>query len=124
MTSWTTDELNTFGVADEIGIEPLRRDGTLRNSVTIWIVRLGDALYVRSAYGRRAGWFRAAQMGHEGRLRAGSMEKDVRFVDADPKLNDAIDNAYRAKYRSHGASYVNMMIAAEARSATLKLIPK
>jgi hypothetical protein len=48
---------------------------------------------------------------------------DVAVV-ADAKLNDEIDGAYRNKYRRHGASYVNMMISPEARSATIKLVPR
>ena len=48
---------------------PLRRDGTLRKPVTIWVVRLGDYLYIRSVYGRTPSWFRAAQVRHEGHRR-------------------------------------------------------
>ena len=124
METWTHDELSKFEAADEVGIAPLRRDGRAVKPVTIWIVRLGDELYIRSAYGRRAGWFRATQARHEGRLGAGSIDKGVSFVDADPRLNDAIDDAYRTKYRNHGATYVNMMVSANARSTTLRVIPK
>jgi hypothetical protein len=61
MTAWTRDELNKIGTPDELQIAALRRDGTLRNPVTIWAVRLGDDLYVRSVNGRTAAWFRGAQ---------------------------------------------------------------
>jgi len=121
MTTWTRDELDKIGAAEELQIVPLRRDDTLRKPVTIWVVRHSDDLYVRSAYGRRAAWFRGAQVRHEGRIRAGGIEKDVIFLDADPKLNDEIDAVYRTKYRRHGATYVNMVVSPEARSATIKL---
>jgi hypothetical protein len=124
MTTWTRDELNKIGTAEEIKIAPLRRDGTPRNPVAIWIVRLGDDLYVRSAYGRSSAWFRGAQLRHEGRISTDGVEKDVVFLDADPNLNDEIDNAYRTKYRRHGAQYINMMVSPEARSATIKLAPR
>jgi len=125
MTTWTSDELNKIGTADELEIAPLRRDGTLRNPVTIWVVRLGDDLYVRSYGGRGGSWFRAAKARHEGRIWAGGVEKDVTFVEeSDPGVNDQIDAAYRAKYRGHGASYVNDMVAPEARAATIKLAPR
>ena len=52
MTKWTSEELTKIGTAEELRIASLRRDGTLRNPVTIWVVRLGDDLYVRSANGR------------------------------------------------------------------------
>jgi hypothetical protein len=38
-------------------------------------------------------------MRHEGRMRAGGVEKDVIFMDADANLSDEIGAAYRAKYR-------------------------
>jgi hypothetical protein len=125
MTAWTSNEFNKIGTAEELQIAPLRRDGTLRKPVTIWVVRLGDSLYVRAASGRTAAWFRGAQVRHEGHIRAGGVEKDVTFVEeADPDINDQIDNAYRAKYRRYAASYVNPMVAPEARSATIRLVPR
>lgn len=42
MAAWTNDELTQFGDAEELEIAPERRDGTLRNPVTIWVVRTGD----------------------------------------------------------------------------------
>ena len=124
MTTWTSDELDKIGRAEELRIAPLRRDGTLRNPVTVWVVRHGDDLYVRSWRGRTAAWFRGVQVCHEGRIRAGGVEKDVTFVDADPDINDQIDTAYRTKYRRYGARYVDPMVAPEARAATIKIVPR
>jgi hypothetical protein len=124
MTTWTSDELNRIGSADELQIASLRRDGALRKPVTIWVVRHGGDLYVRSAYGRTAAWFRGTQLRHEGHIKAGSVDKDVIFVDAHPALNDQIDAAYRSKYRRYGARWVDPMVAPEARSATIKLVPR
>jgi hypothetical protein len=124
MTRWTSDELNKIGGAKELEIASLRRDGTMRKPVTIWVVRIGDDLYVRSAYGRTAAWFRGTQVRHEGRISAGGIEKDVVFDDADPAVGDQIDAAYRNKYRRHGAQYVDPMVAPEARSTTIKLVPR
>jgi hypothetical protein len=53
MPVWTSDELNTIGAAEELDLGSVRRDGTLRNPGTIWVVRHGDDLYVRSVNGRR-----------------------------------------------------------------------
>jgi hypothetical protein len=124
MTTWTSDELDKIGRADELQIAPLRRDGTLRNPVTVWVVRHGDDLYVRSWRGRTAAWYRTAQVRNEGRIWAGGVEKDVTFVDADPDINDAIDAAYRTKYHRYSDSYVRPMISPEARATTLKLVPR
>jgi hypothetical protein len=124
MTTWTSHGLNKIGTTEELRIASLRRDGTLRNPVTIWVVRLGDDLYVRSVNGRTAAWFRGTQVRHEGHIRAGGVDKDVAFVDTDPGINDQIDAAYRTKYRRYAASIVNSIISPEARSATIKLVPR
>lgn len=125
MTTWTSDELNKIGRAEELKIAPLGRDGKLRTPVTIWVVRHGDNLYVRSRYGRTSSWFRGTQNRHEGHSRAGGVDKDVTFVEeTDPGINGQIDNAYRTKYRRHGAQYVNAIVAPEARATTIKLVPR
>ena len=123
MTTWTNDELGKIGSTEEIELASLRGDGTWRKPVTIWVVRNGDDLYVRSVNGRTSAWFRGTQVRHEGRIQAGGIDKDVSFVDADPGINDQIDEAYRTKYRRYGSSIVNTIITPEARSSTIKLVP-
>ncbi len=39
MTEWTSDELDTIGNAGELRLTTQRPDGTLRNPVTIWVIR-------------------------------------------------------------------------------------
>lgn len=124
MTTWTSEELNKIGTADELEIAPRRRDSTLRKPVTIWVVRVSDDLYVRSYRGRGGAWFRAAQVRREGRIRAGGVEKEVAFVaETDPAINDQIDAAYHTKYRRY-PQYVAPMVTAEARATTIKLAPR
>jgi hypothetical protein len=48
MTTWTDDELNAIDGADEMEIASLRRDGSMRKPVIIWVVRVGDRVFVRS----------------------------------------------------------------------------
>ncbi len=123
MTTWTSDELNKIGTAEELQIASLRQDGTLRKPVTIWVVRLGDDLYVRSVNGRSGTWFRGTQVRHEGHIQAVGINKDVTFVDADTGINDQIDAAYRIKYRRYAANIVGSIMTPEARSSTIKLVP-
>jgi hypothetical protein len=125
MTTWTNDELIKVGAAYELRIASLRRDGTLRNPVIIWVVRQGDDLYVRSVNGRTSAWFRGVQVRHEGHIRAGGVDKDVTFVEDDGEagLNDQIDAAYRAKY-GYPSSAVSHITSPEARAATIKLEPR
>jgi hypothetical protein len=121
MTTWTSDELNKIEKAEELQLASLRRDGTLRKPVTIWVIRLDDDLYVRCVNGREGAWFRGTQVRHEGRVWAGGVEKDVSFVDADPDLNDRVDAIYRTKYRRYAANIVGSILTPKARSSTLKL---
>ena len=125
MTTWTSDELEKIGNAVELEISSLRRDGTLRKPVTIWVVRIDANLYVRSYRGRGSAWFRGTQVRHEGHIQAGGIDKDVTFVEeADPDINAQIDTVYRTKYRQHGAQYVDPMVVPEAQAATIKLVPR
>ena len=73
MGRWTSDELDRIGGAVELEIAPARPDGTLRQPVTIWVVRHGDDLYVRSVNGRTSSWFRGAQARHEAHIEAGGV---------------------------------------------------
>lgn len=123
MAAWTHDELTRIGAAEELEIATLRGDGTLRRPVTIWVVRHGDALYIRPIHGRTSSWFRAAQERHEGHIAAGGVEKDVRLVETDDR-NDEIDAAYRSKYGRYSASVVGTVVSPQARDATLKLEPR
>ncbi len=124
MSSWTNDELNKIGAAEELLIASQRNDGTLRKQVIIWVVRVGDELYVRAVYGRTSAWFRGAQVRHQGAIQAGGVEKDVTFVEEpDPEINQLVDAAYRAKYRRYAASIIESIVSAIARAATIKLVP-
>lgn len=123
MTTWTNDELNKIGKADELQISSLRDDGTLRNPVTIWVVRVGDDLYVRAVKGRSGPWYRGTQTRHEGHIQSGGVKKDVFFVEEkDPGINDLIDIAYLTKY-IHYPQYVAPMVTPEVKAATIKLVP-
>lgn len=124
MTAWTNEELSRIAAADELRIAALREDGTLRPAVPIWVVRVGDDLDVRSVNGPTAAWYRGTQARPEGRIAAAGQEKEVRFVAADPARADAIDAAYRAKYRRYAASIVDHIVSAGARSATLQIVPR
>ena len=124
MAAWTHDELDRIGEAEELEIAALRPDGTLRKPVPVWVVRVGDDLYVRSGYGDRAAWYRATQRRREGHVWAGGIEKDVTFTEADPAANYRIDAAYRSKYRGHEARWLDPMVTAEARATTIKLLPR
>lgn len=126
MAAWISDELNKIGNAEELEIASLRSDGTLRKARTIWVVRVGDELFVRSVNGRGSDWFRGVLTRHEGRIEAGGVKKDVSFVEVgtDDQIHDRIDEVYRTKYRRYAANIVNTTVTPQARSATVKLVPR
>jgi len=124
MTAWPSDELEKIAAADELQLASARPDGGLRKPVTIWVVRLGDDIYVRSVNGRNSHWFRGVEDRHEGHIHAGGVDKDVRFVEAGDDVNDEIEAAYRTKYRHYNASVVDPLFTPGAKAATLELVPR
>ena len=123
MTTWTNEELDKIGIAEELRIATLRRDGTRRKPVIIWVVRVDDDLYVRCVNGREGAWFRGVLTRHEGRIRAGRVEKNVKFVEeTNPDINTKIDEAYLTKYQRY-PQWVAPMVIPDVRAATIKLVP-
>jgi len=123
MSAWTEDELGRIGRATELEISSRRPDGTLRPFVTIWAVRSGDSIYVRSAYGWNNGWFQLALKAERGRVRAGGVERDVAFVQPGADAAEPVTSAYHAKYDHYGSRMVGTVVNAEAVRATLKVTP-
>jgi hypothetical protein len=124
MDDWTAEELDKIGAADELEIAALRPDGSLRPTTTIWVVRVGDDLFVRSVRGRGGGWFRSVRRRPEGRIRAGGVTRDVAFQEPDDADHDAIDRAYLTKYARYPSAYVDPMVSPDATAATLRLIAR
>jgi hypothetical protein len=124
MAAWTEDELRRIGGADELEIASVRPDGTQRAPRPIWVVRVGDDLYVRAAYGAGSGWHRIARASGQARISAGGVEKDVTVEDADLGVLDAVDGAYREKYGSRYSSIVESITDADHRATTLRLMPR
>ena len=124
MSGWATGELDRLAAAEELQLASRRRDGSLRPYVTMWVVRVGDEVYVRSAYGPDNPWYRRATASGVGRIRAGEVERDVSFADADPGVHGDIDAAYHAKYDRHGPRIVGTVVGPGAASVTIRLAPR
>lgn len=121
MTTWTPEELDRVGQAEELQLATRRRQGGLSRYVTMWVVRVGDDLYVRSAYGPDNPWYRRARAAGAGRVRAGGVERDVTFASADAAVQGDIDAAYHAKYDRYGPPIVGSVTGRDAHSLTVRL---
>lgn len=120
MGNWTEAELKKIAAADDLHISPFREDGTTYGTPTwIWSVVVDDGLYVRAYNGPTSRWYKAAMTHKAGRVRVAGLEREVEFEPVPGELNDRIDEAYRAKYRS--SPYLPPMIGERARSATVKI---
>lgn len=121
--TWPTQELQEIAEADDLHIAPFRDDGKSYGTPTwIWSVAVEGELYVRAYNGQESRWYQAALRQNAGRVTAAGMTKEVTFERIEGLIGDRIDNAYRIKYR--GNPYLNSMISARARSATIKITPR
>jgi hypothetical protein len=117
------DELRKIAEADDLHISPFREDEVTYGTPTwIWSVAVNGNLYARAYSGQNSRWYQAAMRQKAGRIIAAGMTKEVLFEPIDRSVNDHIDDAYRRKYRD--SPYLNPMISASARSATVKIMPR
>jgi hypothetical protein len=124
VAGWSSDELAQIARTDHVKVTSRRPDGSLRPYVTIWAVRSGEDIYVRSAYGPENGWYRRAKASGEGRIRVEGLERDVAFETPDPSLDEEVSAAYHAKYDRYGPRTVGTVVSTEAVRTTLRLLPR
>jgi hypothetical protein len=122
MSSWSKNELSKIAETDDLHIPPFRDDGVTYGTPTwIWSVVIDDRLFVRAYNGPASRWYKAAMQQKRGRITAAGITKDVTFEPVDGSVNDRIDDAYRAKYKT--SPYLQPMIGKRTRSATVKIEP-
>jgi hypothetical protein len=120
---WNRDELRKIAEADDLHVSPFREDGRTYGTPTwIWSVAVDGALFVRGYNGQDSRWYGAALRQKAGRILSAGSTKEVTFEPVEGAVLDQIDEAYQAKYR--GNQYLEPMIGARARSATVKIMPR
>lgn len=124
MNGWSAHQLDAIGSADELLMTAPRSAVSPAEAVPIWVVRVGDALYVRSFRGASARWYRRVTAAGGAHITAGGVMGDVAVVAADPSHTPAIDSEYRRKYGRYGAAYIDPMTAPAALETTLELRPR
>lgn len=104
MSSRRKDELKKIADIDDLHVSPFREDGKMYGTPTwIWSVVVDNSLYVRAYNGTASRWYKAAVQ----------QKRD--------SLNDQIDDAYLAKYKT--SPYLSQMISERSRSASVKIEP-
>jgi len=125
--AWSSDDLDLLGRTGEVEVSSVRHDGSWSRSRTVWIVRVGDELYLRSVNGPDAAWYRSTRSRHQGRVEARGTVRDVAWVDidasGDPAIDPAIDAEYARKYRG-STSAIAQINGPEARSTTMRVDPR
>lgn len=122
MSTWQPETARSLSAPQEVELATRRRDGSVRNPRIIWIVAVGERVFVRSTNGRGAAWFTWAIATGSGQLTAAGVTVDVTFTEAADEDLPAVDRAYRDKYGSF-ASIVDHLEEAGPRAATLEVTP-
>jgi hypothetical protein len=125
MTSWTQAQLDEFDTVDELELASRRPDGSLRAATTIWMVRVGEDVFVRGAYGPGTRWNARAREAGSGHVTAGfGIDHDVTFEPADPALAGPVSDAYDAKYDpKYARAIIDPVVSAESVGTTLRVVP-
>jgi hypothetical protein len=120
MSTWKADDLDSIGTAEELQLASEREDGTFRQPITMWVVRVAEELYVRSVNGPSAAWYRGALEHRRAEISAGGVHAIVELVDAPDGLNNSIDEEYRRKYDHYSENTLGRITSENARSTTLR----
>jgi len=127
VTSWSQDDLGRFGGAGEVEVSSVRRDGSLSRTRTVWIVRVGDQVYLRSVNGPDAAWYRSTRTFHQGRIGARGIARDVTWIDVNaseqPDVDPAVDAEYARKYQGSPAAVAHIN-GPLARTTTMRAEPR
>ena len=101
------------------------RAGNDHRFIPIWVVVADGRVFVRPWNDRAGGWYRTFLRDKHGAIKVNDKEVAVRAKPAKgAKLNDAVDQAYAAKYTTKAnQKYVTGFATAKRRATTLELVP-
>ena len=119
---WKPQLLNEIGDREEIRISSERPGGGYNRWTPVWVVRVGDDLYVRSGFGKNGFWYRHAT-GSQAYVNADGAQYKVSIaLNTDSVSIAAVDEAYRQKYSADPS--LPLLLSDRARSTTSRLIPQ
>jgi hypothetical protein len=117
----TRNPLEHLAEVEEISIGFRRPDGSTGSTV-VWVVQVGDNLFVRSIRGPKGGWYRRLLADPNGEVREGGHLHSVHAEPvADADTIAEVTRAYASKYS--GSPFVQPLLEEPAAGATLRLDP-
>jgi len=120
VTAFDAATLDSLHRTREVGIRTRRHP---ERAITIWIVVVDGAVYVRSVRGRTGQWFRSAVHDGDATLVIDGRDVAVRVVPVtDQTTIDAVSGGLSSKYAS--SPYLPSMLRADVLSTTLRLDPR
>jgi hypothetical protein len=122
MTDWQQTTFSEIDDNEELTLV-VSREGKPTKRVPVWVVTVGDDVYVRSYKGVTSMWFRRVQADQHQALGLSAGDVAVVFenVDRTDPVNEAISAAFTAKYTKY--DYVSAMSEPAAVEATLRIVP-
>lgn len=101
------------------------RAGTEHRFIAVWVVMIGERVFVRSWNDKPGGWYRAFRKEGVGTIKVDNKEIGVRARPVrSAKLLDLMDVAYAEKYHTKAnLKYVKGFSTAKRRACSLELTP-
>jgi hypothetical protein len=116
----TDDQLALLDRKQEVKVETVSADGSAKT--IIWIVVIGDVVYVRSVRGASGRWYQRALANPQVAIHADGERIEFRAVHVDdPDVIEAVSGALRDKYPAGGS--LDRMTDAGVLDTTLRLEP-
>jgi hypothetical protein len=119
---WKRKTLTEIADQAEIRISSERTGGGYNRWTPVWVVRVGDDLYVRSGFGTNRFWYRHATES-QAYVNAAGVRYKVSVIPRTDRVSiAAVDEAYRQKYSADPS--LPLLLSDQARSTTSRLIPQ
>lgn len=101
------------------------RAGAEHRFIAVWVLMIGERVFVRSWNDKPNGWYRAFRKEGVGAIKVENLEITVRARPVtSAKLLDVMDVAYAEKYNTKAnLKYVKGFATAKRRACSLELIP-